>query len=136
MTDPALGVPSRPARVLVVEDDEALRLAVTRTLVKAGYEVVLAQTGAAAVAAAGEGPLDAAVVDVFLPDAGGLGVARELRGRGCTASVPVLFVTGLAIPAVREALAPSPVLFKPFSKRQLLAGVRRLAGSSEARRAA
>ena len=128
MTQTELAAAHRAPRVLLVEDDEELRLSVTRALEKAGYEVVLAETGAAAVAAAGEGAIDAAIVDVFLPDSGGLGVARELRG--LPGSVPILFVTGLAVPSVRAALAPAPVLFKPFSKRQLLASVRRLAGGA------
>ena len=122
-----LAVQPRPVRVLLVEDDEALRDAMTRALAKAGFQVVVAATGAAAVAAGGETCPDAAVIDVFLPDAGGLGVARALRA--ALDGLPVLFVTGLAVAAVREALAPAPVLFKPFSKKQLLAGVRRIAGA-------
>lgn len=129
---PRLAMQQRPKRLLLVEDDDALREVMTRALAKAGFEVVAAATGVAAVAAAavaagaGTGP-DAAVIDVFLPDAGGLGVARRLREM--LAGVPVLFVTGLAIAAVRDALAPAPVLFKPFSRKQLLAGVRRVAGA-------
>jgi DNA-binding response OmpR family regulator len=108
-----------------VEDDEELREAVTRTLTRAGFEVSLAESGAAALAAARELHADAAIVDVFLPDAGGLGVARGLREAWGT--VPILFVTGLAIAAVREALAPAPVLFKPFTRKELLASLRRIA---------
>jgi two-component system, OmpR family, response regulator len=66
------------------------------------------------------------VVDVFLPDAGGLGVAHALRRQAGAASVPVLFITGLAIAAVRAAEAPAPVLFKPFSARQLAASLEAL----------
>jgi CheY-like chemotaxis protein len=68
---------------------------------------------------------DAAVIDVFLPDAGGLGVARALRRE--LADVPVLFVTGLSLPSVRERLAPSPVLMKPFTGQQLLRSLQALA---------
>ncbi len=118
---------SRPKRVLLVEDDEALRDAMARALAKAGFEVVSAGTGADAVIAGSEARPDAAIIDVFLPDAGGLGVARGLRA---LAPVPVLFVTGLAVPAVREALAPAPVLFKPFSRKQLLTSLRRLVGAA------
>ncbi len=125
MTDGGAVARSRAKRVLLVEDDDALRRAMTRALAKAGFEVVPAATGAAAVAAGREVEPDAAVIDVFLPDAGGLGVARGLRE---VAHVPVLFVTGLALAAVRDALAPAPVLSKPFSRKQLLAGVRRIAG--------
>ncbi len=127
MMDTNVAPRSRPKRVLVVEDDDSLREAMARTLAKAGFEVVAAGNGADAVAAGGEVRPDAAVIDLFLPDAGGLGVARGLRE---LASVPVLFVTGLAVVAVREALAPAPVLFKPVSRKQLLDGVRRIAGAA------
>jgi len=117
----------RPKRVLLVEDDEALRESMTLTLAKAGIDVVPAATGAAALAACGDRVPDAAVIDVFLPDAGGLGLARRLRE--VLAGIPILFVTGLAIASMREALAPAPVLFKPFTTKQLLAGVRRISGA-------
>ena len=122
-----VAVQPRAKRVLLVEDDEAQRAAMTRALAKAGFEVVVAADGATALEAGRALRPDAVVIDVFLPDAGGLGVARALRAE--LAAVPILFVTGLAITGVREALAPAPVLFKPFSKKQLLAGVRRIAGA-------
>jgi two-component system, OmpR family, response regulator len=114
-----------PKCVLVVEDDDGSRAAMARTLMKAGFQVVIAATGAAALLAGRELRLDAAIIDVFLPDAGGLGIARGLRE--ALGAVPVLFVTGLAIPAVRKALAPAPVLFKPFTRKKLLTALRRIA---------
>lgn len=108
-------------RVLVVDDDEPLREAMTRTLTRAGYQVVGAGSGADAVEAWRATRPDVAVIDVFLRDAGGLGVARALRRE--LADLPVLFVTGLSLPALRQALAPSPVLFKPFTRRQLVASL-------------
>jgi two-component system OmpR family response regulator len=111
-----------PARVLVVEDDDPLREAMTRVLTRAGYEVVAVSSGADALEMGQAGRPDAAVIDVFLQDSGGLGVARGLRHDW--ADVPVLFVTGLGLPAVRQALAPAPVLFKPFTRRQLLDSLR------------
>jgi two-component system OmpR family response regulator len=115
-----------PARVLVVEDDDPLREAMTRVLTRAGYEVVAVSSGADALELGPAARPDAAVIDVFLQDAGGLGVARELRHDW--ADVPVLFVTGLGLPAVRQALAPAPVLFKPFTRRQLLDSLRAVTG--------
>jgi len=114
-----------PKRVLVVEDDDGSREAMTRTLMKAGFQVIVAATGAAALLAGRELHLDAAIIDVFLPDAGGLGIARGLQAT--LGAVPVLFVTGLAIPSVRDALAPAPVLFKPFTRKKLLTTLRRIA---------
>jgi DNA-binding response OmpR family regulator len=115
-----------PARVLVVEDDAPLREAMTRTLTRAGFLVVATASGAEALEAGAATRPDAAVIDVFLPDAGGLGVARGLRRD--LAGVPVVFVTGLGLQAVREALAPAPVLFKPFTRRQLVASLREVTG--------
>jgi len=113
-----------PLRVLVVDDDEPLRDAMARTLTRAGYLVTAASSGADALESGVATRPDAAVIDVFLRDAGGLGVARALRRE--LVDVPVLFITGLSLPAVREALAPAPVLFKPFTRRQLVASLRSL----------
>ena len=128
MIAPDVAAQPRTKRVLLVEDDEAQRAAMSRALAKAGFEVIAAADGARAVDAARALRPDAVVVDVFLPDAGGLGVARALRA--VLSAVPILFVTGLAIAGVREALAPAPVLFKPFSRKQLLSSVRRIAGEA------
>ena len=110
--------------VMVVDDDEPLRDAMARALARAGYRVVAACSGADALEVGRAVRPDAAVIDVFLRDAGGLGVARALRRE--LEDVPVLFVTGLSLPSVRQVLAPSPVLFKPFTRRQLLSSVRAL----------
>jgi DNA-binding response OmpR family regulator len=127
MTERTTVPPSNRKRVLVVEDDDGLREAISRTLSRAGYEVILAATGAAALLAGRETRPDAAIIDVLLPDAGGLGIAEGLRG--LAVSMPVLFITGLAIYAVQKALALAPVLFKPFTKKQLLTSVRRMASA-------
>ncbi len=111
-------------RVLVVEDDDALRSVMASCLSRAGFAVSSVATGADAVAAARAVHPDAMVIDILLPDAGGLGVARELSRQSDLAAVPVLFTTALSSPAVRSLLASQQVLFKPFSKRQLLSWVR------------
>jgi DNA-binding response OmpR family regulator len=111
-------------RVLVVEDDDELRCAMSSCLARAGFAVTLVATGADAVRAARALRPDAMVIDVMLPDSGGLGVAREIRRHPDLESVPVLFTTALDSPAIRDLLAPAPVLFKPFRKRQLVSWVR------------
>ncbi len=118
--------PSGPAHVLVVDDDAPLRQAIERGLTRAGFQVTTAASGAEALALARTVRLDAAVIDVLLPDAGGLGVARALRQHECLASVPIVFMTALSLPVVRETLAPAPVLFKPFTYGQLLRVVRQI----------
>jgi DNA-binding response OmpR family regulator len=114
----------RATHVLVVEDDDSLRFAMVRCLTKEGFQVTQAATGADAVEMARTLRPDAAVIDVVLPDAGGLGIARAIRREQDLAALPVLFTTALSLPSVREALSPAPVLFKPFTRRQLVKLVR------------
>lgn len=115
---------SAQAEVLLVEDDDELRFAMTSCLSKAGFSVTLVATGADAVRAARARRPDVMVIDLMLPDSGGLGVANEIRRQPELGTVPVLYTTGFDSPAVRSRLAPAPVLFKPFNTLQLLSAVR------------
>ena len=112
--------------VLLVEDDAGLREAVVRGLTKAGYQVASAGSGREAVQTARDRCPDAVVMDILLPDGEGPAVADEIRSQAGLAAVPVLFVTAKAPAAVRDTLFPAPVLFKPFTYRQLVASVRSL----------
>ncbi|ABC83655.1 response regulator transcription factor [Anaeromyxobacter dehalogenans] len=111
-------------KVLLVEDDDDLRVAMAGCLAGAGFDVTLVATGADAVRAALRDHPQVMVIDVMLPDSGGLGVAEALHRYPELEQVPVLFTTGLAAPAVKALLAPAPVLFKPFGRRQLVSAVR------------
>ena len=78
-------------RLLVVDDDRALRDVLRRTLSLAGYEVRLTDTGAGALSEVSSSLPDAVVLDVGLPDIDGLEVCRLLRREGNR--VPVLMLT-------------------------------------------
>jgi DNA-binding response OmpR family regulator len=65
-------------------------------------------------------------MDVMLPDGRGSATAEAIRGQEGLHAVPVLFVTAQAPAAVGDSLFPSPVLYKPFTYRQLVASVREL----------
>jgi len=116
----------RGVNVLLVEDDDGLREAVVHGLGKAGFSVSGAATGREALDLARERTPDAVVIDVLLPDSGGLGLATEMRQRPGLNAVPILFITALAPAVVRDTLYPAPVLYKPFTYRQLVASVRYL----------
>jgi CheY-like chemotaxis protein len=117
------------AIVLLVEDDASLRDAVVRTLTRNGFSVTPVETGAAAIETARALAPDVVVIDVLLPDAGGLGVAREIRKQSPKlGAVPILFITALSLPTVRDLLAPTPVLFKPFTQRQILTSISEVMG--------
>ncbi len=77
-------------RVLVVEDEAALREALKADLVAAGYTVDLAADGEEGLYAATEYPIDVAIIDLGLPKLSGLDLIRQLRARGKTYGVLIL----------------------------------------------
>jgi signal transduction histidine kinase len=85
-------------RVLVVDDNDSLRYAVTRSLRDAGYEVVEARSGAQALALAADLP-DLITLDVNLPDISGLEVCQKLKNNEATAHIPVLQVSATFVDA-------------------------------------
>ncbi len=114
-------------RILVVDDEPAVRDAVRRALVLSGYTVDIADGGGAAVAAlAAEAP-DAVVLDVAMPGVDGLEVCRRLRASGDR--TPVLMLTARDTVADRvEGLdaGADDYLVKPFALEELLARLRAL----------
>jgi DNA-binding response OmpR family regulator len=115
------------ARVLLVEDDLALRDTVARGLREAGLEVVTAGDGTGALRTLGTGtqaPFDVVVLDIGLPDSDGRDVCQALRARGL--DVPVLFLT--ARDQLHDVLSGFAAggddhLGKPFHISELLARV-------------
>jgi PAS domain S-box-containing protein len=117
-------------RVLVVEDDEALRRLLTRILAAAGYEVSVAANGdeAWALAAAADEPVDLVVSDVVLPGVGGVELVARLREKFPRARA--LLMSGYTEEAIGGALAAGTAfLGKPFTAAELRARVRDLLDS-------
>ena len=78
-------------RVLVVDDEEAVRTAVRRALTLAGYEVEMAADGEEALQSLAERAPDAIVLDILMPGVDGIEVCRRLRAAGD--HTPVLMLT-------------------------------------------
>ncbi len=76
--------------LLFIEDDDAIRLALTLALEDEGYQVVEARNGAEGLAAYDEGTIDLVLLDLRLPDLSGFDVCRELRSRSI---VPIIIIT-------------------------------------------
>jgi two-component system, OmpR family, response regulator MprA len=113
-------------RVLVVDDDPAVRSAVARAL-RVDYDVSEAEDGADALSKHSAAPADAIVLDLLMPEIGGLEVCRTLRQRGD--GVPVLVVTARdAVDDRVEGLdaGADDYLVKPFAVEELRARVRAL----------
>jgi two-component system response regulator MprA len=114
-------------RVLVVDDDRAVRDALRRALTLAGYEVRAAEGGAEAIEAVVQEIPDAVVLDIGMPDIDGLEVCRRLRLLGNR--VPILMLT--AREAVSDRVAgldagADDYLVKPFDVNELKARLRAL----------
>ncbi|HZS02062.1 MAG TPA: response regulator [Chloroflexota bacterium] len=114
-------------RVLLVEDDEAIAGLVRTLLGNAGYEVVSAATGRAALAALEGDSFDLVLLDLMLPDMSGLEICSQLRGRPGNTYLPILVVTGLASEAQRVtgfAAGADDYITKPFHPQELASRVR------------
>src|ERR687885_1848566 len=117
----------RPARVLVVEDDEDIAQVLQRSLRLEGYEVKLAGDGVAALDQFHAFLPDLLVLDLGLPKLDGIEVARRLRTDG--EDVPILMLTARdALESRVEGLdtGADDYLVKPFERQELLARLRAL----------
>ena len=88
--------------ILLVEDNEMNRDMLSRRLVKRGYNILIAATGAAALDIARTHSPDLILMDAGLPDMSGWDVTRELRSRPATANMPIIALTAHALASDRE----------------------------------
>ncbi len=125
-----------PAKVLIVEDDEAMAVALRDGFQYEGYTVITARDGEAGLAlAAGESP-DLIVLDVMLPKMSGLDLCRKVRSEGNRTPIIMLSARGLEIDKVLGLkLGADDYVTKPFSFMELLARaeavMRRLGGAGD-----
>jgi two-component system, OmpR family, response regulator len=117
-------IEGRPARVLVVDDEESITQLVSTVLRYEGFDVRCASDGRAAVKQARTFRPDLVVLDVMLPDWDGFEVYRRLAAE--SAQMPVLFLTARDAPADRVhglTLGADDYVGKPFSLEELVARV-------------
>ena len=114
--------------MLLVDDDDSLRRALTRSIRLAGFEVT-EFCSVEALIASGVPERDACLVlDVVLPGISGIEFKRSLAATG--RDLPTIFITALEPAEVSEplaALSPVAVLHKPFSREDLLQAIGRAA---------
>lgn len=121
-------------RILLVEDDETMRVYLARALEKVGYEVVAAESGEAALPLIDPESFDLLLTDIVMPGMDGIELAR--RAAEIVPEMRVMFITGFAAVALKRPDAPpqSRVLSKPFHLRDLVAEVDRLFAIGDASR--
>jgi DNA-binding response OmpR family regulator len=116
---------SAPApHILVVDDDQKVRLLLRRCFEGEGYRVSEAGNRADVLRQVGQGSLDLITLDLTLPDGDGLSIAREIR---LTSRVPIVMVTGKGDTIDRVVgleLGADDYIAKPFHVREVLARVR------------
>ena len=114
-------------RVLVVDDDAAVRQSLATALGRDGYEVLVAEDGNAGLAHLVAGSVDAIVLDVAMPEPNGLEVCRRLRAGGDRTPILMLTARGLVDDRVAGLDAGADdYLVKPFALAELRARLRAL----------
>ncbi|MEU5544968.1 response regulator transcription factor [Streptomyces sioyaensis] len=116
-----------PARILIVDDEPAVREALQRSLVFEGYVTEQAVDGLDAVEKVASGDPELIVLDVLMPRMDGLTAARRLRANGVT--VPILMLTARDTVGDRVTgldAGADDYLVKPFELDELLARIRAL----------
>jgi two-component system response regulator MprA len=116
-----------PHRVLLADDDRAIRESLVRALDLEGYHVTEVTDGVSALATARKDDFDVLILDVMMPGVDGLGVCRVLRAEGDR--TPILMLTARVETADRVAgldAGADDYLPKPFELDELLARLRAL----------
>ena len=120
-------------RVLVIDDDDAVRWVLQRNLEHAGFEVATAEHGLEGLAMINQQPPDVVVLDLMMPVMDGFGVLDALRTDVTTAGIPVVVLTAMAAPDMQqrcEQAGASRVMTKPFEPSKLAAEINAVLASS------
>ena len=116
---------SNPLRILVIDDEPAIRRFLRTSLSAQGYSVLEAENGEMGLAMLGRNALDVVVLDLGLPGIGGLDVLRQMRESG--SSVPVVVLSSRTDETGKVTaldMGADDYVTKPFGMDELLARIR------------
>ncbi|MCC6551930.1 MAG: response regulator [Polyangiaceae bacterium] len=110
-------------RILLCEDQDAIRRMIEALVGASGHEVVGVRTGAEAIELALKEHFDVLLLDLMLPGMDGFEVCQRLRAEPTTAALPIVVITALDDPESREraeSLGATAYYSKPFRPLELL----------------
>lgn len=117
------------ARILVVDDDAGVRMAARALLEAAGFQVVEAESGRAALTLLSSETVEAVLTDMFMSDTGGIELIHTLRRD--SSNLPIVAMSGGGydegkdVLSVARVLGASAIVQKPLTRRKLIGAVRR-----------
>src|SRR6266700_2114507 len=114
-------------RILIVDDDSDIQRLVSYNLSQAGFQVSAAVTGVAALHAVEEHLPDLIILDIMLPELGGLEVCRLVREREKSRRIPIIMLTARTEEIDRVVgfeVGADDYVAKPFSPRELVLRVK------------
>lgn len=119
-------------RVLVVDDEPNIVMSLRFLMEREGFEVEVAATGEAAVAALGRVAADLVLLDVMIPELDGFEVCQRIRANPAWRATKVVMLTAKGREVERDkglALGADAYVTKPFSTRELVARVKQMLGA-------
>ncbi len=113
-----------------MDDEPSIRDLLSASLRFAGYDVVTASDGLAGLVKATSTHPSLVLLDLMMPDLGGVRVLEEMRDDPELRDIPVIVVTGKidAVPSMRDLLGENNVFLKPFAVGELLGRVAEVTG--------
>jgi DNA-binding response OmpR family regulator len=117
-------VPNGSARILLVDDEQSIQTLLSYPLRKDGYHVTSALDGSEALRRFEEGRFDLVILDLMLPQMGGVEVCRQLRSRS---QVPIIMLTAKGSETDKVAgleVGADDYITKPFSMREFRSRVK------------
>lgn len=120
-----------PKKILIADDDQDT-VSFLASLLKANkYEVVVAFDGIQTIAVAHKEKPDLILLDIMMPVRSGINIFENLKMSALTAITPVIFITGVANPEIRQKaleMGAADYIVKPFETEYLLSKVRKALG--------
>ena len=119
-------------RILLAEDDDAMRQYLARALERSGYDVVSVDRGTAAIPLIESDRFDLLLTDIVMPEMDGIELAQHAAT--IAPDMRVMFITGFAAVTLKagKAMPQAKVLSKPFHLRDLVLEVDRMFGIDSA----